>query len=113
MAILMPCKHAWKPPVALNSLPPPSDPHHILHQATTLLHQYHARLRQRLHGGDSGSGGTGSGSADSGGSSGTGGRAEAIEPVDDGPQAERTCLDRHPQCQAWVAKVRWGCCVTG
>ncbi len=81
-------------------LPCLSDPHHILHQTTTLLHQYHASLRHRLQGGSSGSG-TGAGG------SGTG-RAEAVEPVDDGPQAERTCLDRHPQCKAWVTKVRLG-----
>ncbi|PRW20961.1 OS-9 isoform X3 isoform B [Chlorella sorokiniana] len=77
-----------------------SDPHHILHQATTLLHQYHARLRQRLQGSagsDSSTGGSGTGS------SGTG-RAEVVEAIDDGPQAERTCLDRHPQCKAWVNK---------
>ncbi|KAI7838050.1 hypothetical protein COHA_008133 [Chlorella ohadii] len=73
-----------------------SDPHHILHQTTTLLHQYRASLRHRLQGGSSGSGTGAEGSGT--------GRAEAVEPVDDGPQAERTCLDRHPQCKAWVTK---------
>lgn len=80
----------------MRRLPPalptcPADPHHILPQAATLLHQYYARLRQRLKGG------SGSGSST--------GRAEVVEPVDEGPQAERSCLDRHPQCKAWVGKV--------
>ncbi|PSC76164.1 ABC transporter C family member 13 isoform X1 isoform A [Micractinium conductrix] len=63
---------------------------HLLHLASSMLHHYFRHLQKRL------------GQIDNVG--GTASRQEAVEAVDDGPKAERTCYNRHPQCELWRKK---------
>ena len=63
----------------------------LVHQTAALLGKYVVHLRKRAAGG-------GVGGADGG--------VIEIVPVENGPVVERVCFNRHPQCEAWVKKVR-------
>ncbi|KAL4433388.1 hypothetical protein ABPG77_010241, partial [Micractinium sp. CCAP 211/92] len=60
--------------------------HHLLHLASSMLHQYYRQLSGRLS----------PGAPDS--------AQEAVGAVDEGPAAERECFNRHPQCDLWREK---------
>ncbi|KAL4451647.1 hypothetical protein ABPG75_007309 [Micractinium tetrahymenae] len=59
---------------------------HLLQLAASMLHQYYHQLAKRLNPSTAAS------------------VWDAAEPVDDGPQAERACYNRHPQCELWRQK---------